>query len=295
MPYIQTFFKKHSFFNSNLRVETYSKLLKLFRKNNVNICYNKFIPHQYDSSKQNILLALESPAVIEYEKWISPNMNFVAEISFFNYMKLENYYCCRDLYVNADNFIDVDVGAMYENKPKLMSIISSFKKHLAGHKLRHEIIKENKNFIDVYGSGYGKFGDISNSYIDYMFQVVIENGKYPEYVSEKFFNCLKTQTVPIYWGGEEAVRKMGFNPDGVIFFSNKQELDNILKSINGNLYKKMRIAIYDNLYRLIELRNEQKLKFYLNSVMPSYMHTMNSYLYYGFNKLNLNIEKIIVQ
>ncbi len=290
---LQSYFKKHTILNSNLQIAIRSKLNKLFKKNSVNICYNKFIPEVYDPSKDNILLAIESPAVVEYENWIRPGMKFVAEISFANYMNLENYYCCRDLYVNADHFIDVKTGTIYNAKPKLASIISSSKKHLPGHKMRHEIIAAYRGILEVSGSGYGKFGDITPAYTDYMFQVVIENGKYPEYVSEKFFNCLKTQTIPIYWGGHEAVRKMGFDTEGIIFFDSADDLKHILNTLSPEFYHSKQKSIFTNLNRLIELRNEQKMNVYLNSVLLAYMQTTKSYLGYGYNKLNLAIEKII--
>ena len=57
---------------------------------------------------------------------------------------------------------------------------------------------------------------------------MIENGKYPEYVTEKLYDCIKLGTVPIYWGGEEALRKMGFDIQGFIFFDSLEELEEIL-------------------------------------------------------------------
>jgi hypothetical protein len=101
---------------------------------------------------------------------------------------------------------------------------------------------------------------------------------------------MKTQTVPLYWGGEDGVKKMGFNTAGIIFFESKDDLNKKLREISPKLYMSMKNATIDNLKRLIELRNEQKMLFYLNSVIPGYMHTTDSYLGYGYNKLNLRLE-----
>ncbi len=293
MSFPQSYLKKHNLLNSNLRISIFNKYKKLFRKNSINICYNKFIPRDYDPNKQNVLLALESPAVIEYEGWLKPDMKFVAEISFANFYKLDNYYCCRDLYVNLDSFIDVKTGKLYENKTKLLSIISSHKIHLQGHKLRHQIIKQFHSKLDVFGSGYRKFGDITPAYTDYMFQIVIENGKHPEYVSEKLFYCLQTQTIPIYWGGETALQKMGFDTNGVIFFDKTEDIKNILDGLSFELYQKMKRAAINNTQRLIEIRNEKKMNLFLHSVIPGYMHTTDSYLGLKYNKLNLLPENMI--
>jgi hypothetical protein len=284
--------RKYNFINNHTK-SIYNRYLKLFNKSEVNICYNAFIPKQYDPAKKNILLALESPAVIEYMKWLSPDMKFEAEISFGNYYSLENYLCCRDLYVNSDNFINVKTGTIFRNKPNEISIVCSNKKHLEGHRFRHELIGKFGNLIDVFGSGYNKFGDITKAYTDYKFQVVVENGKHPEYVSEKLFDCIKTQTLPIYRGGEQGLRKMGFNMDGFIFFNTSEELSQILSQLNTSHYQDKYSAITENLNRLIEIRNEKKMNLYLNTTMLRYMHTQQSYLGIGFNQLNLFPDKML--
>lgn len=290
--YTLTRIRKYNFIN-NYTKSIYNRYLKLLNNNGVNICYNAFIPKQYDPAKKNILLALESPAVIEYMKWLSPDMKFEAEISFGNYYKLDNYFCCRDLYVNSDNFINVKTGTIFRNKPKEISIVSSHKTHLPGHRFRHELIRKLGDRIDVFGSGYNKFGDIKQAYTDYKFQIVVENGKYPEYVSEKLLNCIKTQTLPIYWGGEQGLRKMGFNMDGFIFFDTIEKLSEIMEQLTNFLYQEKYSAMLENLHRLIEIRNEKKMNLYLNSTMLRYMHTPQSYLGLKFNSLNLFLDKVL--
>jgi len=290
MKRIQNLLRGRNFVDSNLRILINNKYQKLFSKNDLNICYNKHIQQSYNPKKKNILLAIESPAVVEHNNWISDDMEFIAEISFGNFKKLDNYLCCRDLYVNSDNFIDISVGSIYDKKPGLVSIVSSDKDYLPGHKFRHEIIQHFSSRIQVFGSGYGKFGDITDSYTEYKFQVVIENGRYPEYVSEKFFNCIKTQTIPIYWGGKEAVRKMGFDLNGILFFDTKEKLNDIIDMLSPELYESKKESVLANMHRIIELRNEQKMGLYLNTVMLNYFHTTKSYLSFDFNNLNLLVE-----
>ena len=121
-----------------------------------------------------------------------------------------------------------------------------------------------------------------------MFQVVIENGKYPEYVTEKFYDCIKLGTVPIYWGGEQALRKMGFDQEGIIFFDSVEELGEILnKDISAEKYAALASQIKNNWERLKEIRMVENLNLALHSVKIGYHQSAESYL--GLNKQKLNL------
>jgi hypothetical protein len=262
---------------------------KLYATNNVNICYNKFIRDAYDPKKQNILIAIESPAYFEYYKWIDPNMKFVAEISFQNYFKLKNYLCPRTIYANSDNFVEMDQGHQQWNKKELVSMVYSDKQIVSGHRMRHDISRTFHEKLHLFGQGTGRYlKQKSDTLLPYMFQVVIENGKYPEYVTEKFFDCLKTNTIPIYWGGEEAIQKMGFDKRGIIFFDKIQDLGSILEKISPEYYQKALPYVNKNRERLIEIRNEEKLSMALHSLKIGYHQTISSYK--GLNKQRLNLS-----
>ena len=268
---------------------------RLFRKNGYNICYNKSIPEDYDPNKKNILLAIESPEVVEYEGWLKPDMKFYAEISFANYYKLKNYHCCRTLYVGHDGWVDLDINNTFDNKNELVSMIYSTNNHLSGHKMRRDIADTFGERIDLFGSGTGKYLEKKiESLADYMFQIVVENGKYPEYVSEKFFDCIKTRTIPIYRGGEEGLRKMGFDPEGVLYFDSFEELDVILKeNVSSEIYKTMLPHAINNLNRLVELRNEYKFNFYINTILSGYLHSTASGVWQqksDYTRLNLGLD-----
>ena len=268
---------------------------RLFRKNGYNICYNKYIPEDYDPNKKNILLAIESPEVVEYEGWLKPYMKFYAEVSFSNYYKLKNYYCCRTLYVGHDGWVDLDLNNAFDNKTELVSMIYSKNNHYSGHRMRHEIADKFGERIDLFGSGTGKYLENKvESLADYMFQIVVENGKFPEYVSEKFFDCIKTRTIPIYRGGDVGLRKMGFDSNGILFFDDLEELNVILKEkVSYEVYKMMLPHAVDNLHRLVELRNELKFNYYLNIIMSGYLHSTNAGIWGNktdYSKLNLGID-----
>ena len=258
----------------------YFDFLDGFGANGINICYNSEIPKRYDPSMQNVLLAIESPAVVEHSGWLKPDMKFIAEISFGNFCKLDQYHCCRDLYVANDFFLDLDLSRDFsKEKTKDVSLIYSHNVHLPGHRLRHEIAENLTGRFDLFGSGTngGKFERKNSSHEPYRFHVVIENGRYPDYVSEKFFDAVKTLTIPIYWGGDPT--RLGFDPRGYYTFNTKEELIQILiKKANGANYAGMLPYAQKNLRRLVVLRNNFRMGAYFAPLYSNYLHTMRSYL-----------------
>ncbi len=101
-------------------------------------------------------------------------------------------------------------------KPLKMSIILSSKKIVSGHKYRHllvnKILSTNLD-IHIYGTGSkehgndprikGIFSDLE-PYNDYMYSIAIENTPDTElYISEKFTNCIVSNTIPIYYGADK--------------------------------------------------------------------------------------------
>jgi hypothetical protein len=113
-------------------------------------------------------------------------------------------------------------------KPKLMSIMVSYKKNTVGHNYRHAIVSHILKYnlpIDIWGNGAdeykkknlivmgGSSGNGANSkYIkgnfnsmgemckEYAFTIVIENTTHDHYFTEKLINPLIYNTIPIYWG-----------------------------------------------------------------------------------------------
>jgi hypothetical protein len=253
---------------------------KALRANGYNLCYNKYIRQDYDPRGKNILVAVESPEVIKQNGWLDENMNFVAEISFANFYNLKNYHCCRSLYATNDNFVNFEINNNYDRKNKLTSFIFSEKTRLPGHKLRHDIAQKFKDQVDLFGSGTGKFLQRKTDSLEsYMFQIVIENGKFPEYVSEKFFDCVKTKTIPIYFGGDHALEKLGFDHNGWISFDTLDELNTILREkVSESFYYEHLTSLEKNRQILLKIREHNYLQLVLNVVTGAgYMHTEESY------------------
>lgn len=134
-------------------------------------------------------------------------------------------------------------------KDKMVSIISSHKRQLPGHRLRHEIIKKYDTMIDgVYGSGYRAFDEKVTVMKRYRFSIVIENCRKDYYFTEKLLDCFATGTVPIYWGCPSIADF--FNSEGIISFSSLRQLQYILKNLTAEDYTRRLEAVGDNLRKM---------------------------------------------
>lgn len=265
---------------------------RAFEREGISLCYNDDIRRDYDPDRSNILLALESPTLVRANGWLEDEMEFDAEISFGDYYGLEHFYPCTDLYATNDNFVALEMVRPFNEKDRLVSYIYSFKNDLPEYRFRHEIAAEFGDRVDGFGSGTGRvLASKSDSLDRYMFQVVVENGRYDLYVSEKFFDCVKTLTIPIYYGGRQGVVDMGFDPDGVLFFSTKEELDEILsRRVGPSEYAELRPIAEANRRVLRELRNDIKARMFLSAVVPNYCHTVASYAAQATTGRNLGFD-----
>jgi len=114
-------------------------------------------------------------------------------------------------------------------KPKLMSIMVSYKKNTTGHIYRHALVSHILKYkwpIDIWGNGADEYkkkivigmsgssvsGGEHSKYIkgnfksmgemckEYAFTIAIENTCHDHYFTEKIINPLIYNTIPIYWG-----------------------------------------------------------------------------------------------
>ena len=252
----------------------------------LNLCVNGQATEQFEPDETNILLALESPAVVIDRNWVNPDLPYDAEVSFHKLSSAPVHSHCHDLYVNTDAYVEFLPQRSFD-KSRLVSMIYSFKSLLQGQALRHEIAAKFEQDLDLYGTGFdGQFVDKRESLDKYMFQVVVENGLYPHYVSEKLFDCFKTQTIPIYRGGIAGADVLGFEMDGIISFETLDELRTILSSLSRDLYEELQASVTYNSKHFRDLRTEARLKFYYNQVNLEYMNTPASFFDNDFKRLN---------
>lgn len=131
------------------------------------------------------------------------------------------------LFPFGDCWIPLDEQKIYE-KTKFLSIIASSKKYLPGHKLRHDVMVSAGTKMDIYGRCCNYVESKVDDLRDYKFNVCIENLQHTNWFTEKIIDCLRTGTVPIYWG----CPNIGdyFNVKGFIIVNS---LDDIINTINN--------------------------------------------------------------
>lgn len=260
------------------------------RENGLNICYDRFIPESYDPELDNVLVAIESPAYVKRgypdddSGWIDDEMEFIAEISWEQYTDSEFYFCPRAIYSTFDAFVTLENREF--NKTQDVSFVLSDKKYTKGHRLRHSILKNFGSKVDCYGNPVDNFIKEKTQALDsYQFHIAVENTNHLNYISEKFFDPIKTLTIPIYWGSKDSVRKLGFDLDGILFFESMNDLNKILDCIDDGTYQEMLDSVIYNKARLRELRNKIKLNYYLDSsIRYHYIHSPESFNY-GSSKI----------
>jgi|TARA_R110000796_G_scaffold240591_1_gene361728 hypothetical protein len=130
----------------------------------------------------------------------------------------------KNMYPYANNIIEhpmfmftesTDDHSFYLNnsfpKKKRMSIISSNYGHKLNYEKRHALFKgllDTDLDIDFYGRRWelndprykGAPYNKSEAIVDYQYSIAIENSSYNNYVTEKFFDLVVCNTVPVYYG-----------------------------------------------------------------------------------------------
>jgi hypothetical protein len=147
-------------------------------------------------------------------------------------------------YPYGSTFLKKEEFALYL-KHKNTSMLLSSKEYTDGHKFRHIC----KNFIlnkgvDIYQSSKDVHFNKVDTLKDYRYSIIVENGKYASYFSEKIIDCFVAGVIPIYHGCP-TIDKF-FNPDGIIKFNSPEELDIILKHGDNKLYELKMNAIKEN-------------------------------------------------
>lgn len=160
---------------------------------------------------------------------------------------------CEDLIKVCKNGLFYPYGATRLNKnqrkifskQKNISLILSNKIFTDGHRFRHACknFVLNKN-VDIFQAKGEEYVDKFDTCQLYRYSIVVENGKYESYFSEKIIDCLVTGVIPIYHGCP-SIDKF-FNPDGIIKFNSLEELDVILKYADNKLYELKMDAIKEN-------------------------------------------------
>lgn len=191
---------------------------------------------QIDHSKINCIWLLEPPIINgeHLARAVNNHKNFKYIFSFI-----------KDLQNRIDNFVYIPAGGTWlrqedmgiHNKTKNISTIFSWKKWNYGHQIRHAIydMYKNSDKIDFYGSGCEKeIGFKIDGLRDYRYSIVIENSIESDYFTEKIIDCFLSGVIPVYWG----TKNIGnyFDPNGIIFIQDHNELPSVINSLNEDFY-----------------------------------------------------------
>ena len=123
------------------------------------------------------------------------------------------------------------------SKARMISIISSQKKILPGHIVRHDLIKwmqENKMDVDIIGRGYRPFEHKWEGLAPYYYSVIIENSIEKSYFTEKLIDSILCETVPIYLGCHDIDNYL--DTTGMIICKTVDDIKNAVLSASINQY-----------------------------------------------------------
>jgi hypothetical protein len=129
-------------------------------------------------------------------------------------------------------------------KTKMISMISSNKSFTNGQRERLQWIEKIGDQLDLYGRGINEIETKEEGLCDYMFSVVVENGVYESYYTEKILDCFATGTIPVYLGSPDIGDH--FNKNGIIELTD--EFD-----VSDEIYYSKMDAIKDNLERVKQI------------------------------------------
>lgn len=121
-------------------------------------------------------------------------------------------------------------------KTKLLSVLSSDKAFTPGHKRRLAFVEAlQERFgseIDVFGRGIRPVEDKWDAIAPYKYHVVIENGQFPDYWTEKLSDALLAGAYPLYAGSPNIG---DYFPDAVLTRLNTAEFGTAITQIEKEI------------------------------------------------------------
>ena len=152
------------------------------------------------------------------------------------------------------------------SKTKLASMIFSQKQWNRYHSLRHDFFPQIQHKVDGYGTGCGKYIQYKSEGLnDYCFSVAMENFDSPGLFTEKILDCFLSGTIPIYFG----TKNIGdyFNINGILQFSDVEELKQIVEDLSFEKYMEMLPYVLENFEKAKNyIFPEEFIKNFLNNL-----------------------------
>lgn len=147
-----------------------------------------------------------------------------------------NFYGGRGPWVDDISFWNYDnlIKKKFEKTKSISSLITELSFDYGSSCLypkRHSILNMVKtlNFVDIYGDH--KISRFKKDALEnYRFNISIENEYENNYITEKFYDCVLTDTVPIYFGCKNI--KEIYPEKGYILIEDLDNLESIKKQLN---------------------------------------------------------------
>jgi len=99
-------------------------------------------------------------------------------------------------------------------------------------------------------TGFNVLGDKKNVMMESMFSIAIENTRVHEgFFTEKLIDCMRTYTVPIYYGPDSVLDI--FNPEGIIVVKSAKDINRVLVNLTERDYWRRLSAMSEN-YKIAE-------------------------------------------
>lgn len=203
----------------------------------------------YDKSSDYKILFLAEPCAIlpDLNKSALENCNHFDKIYTFNQSIIDKYETAELFEWGSSwlDFIDLEI-----NKKNHITFVTSNKNQSPGHELRLEIFEKlNKidfvNGLEVYQHKSPPFHHRRNDFFETSkFHISVENSQQQNYFTEKIIDCFASKTIPIYYGCPNIGN--WFNLDGIIYFNDLSELENIFDFIDENYYNDRQSVIEEN-------------------------------------------------
>ena len=200
------------------------------------------------SDKPKYIWLLESKQIIQniYD-WILTNYDFVSS-------RVDGIFSCdKELCEKYPKFMYATINAspwvldrQIFKKTKLVSMISSNKAIVPGHRKRLEFVNKFKEKVDLYGRGFNDISIKEDGLRDYMFSIAVENAVYDTYFTEKLTDCFATGTIPVFYGCKGVTEY--FNEDGIIFLDDNFDISSLTEEL---YYSKMNV-IKENYQRALD-------------------------------------------
>lgn len=253
--------------------------------------------------KENVcLFTLEHKEVIDYKQSFLDQFNqiFTDRIEIFH----SNKYFAPRLFPWFHKKTYDELIKDNPIKNKSLSIISSNKSLLKGHKARLDFVKKIKNYfgnsVDLFGRGFNEFDNKYDVLAPYYFSIAIENHTAKNHFSEKLLDCFLTETIPLYYNCPNIT---DYFPSNSLINIDIHEFDNAVKIIKKILdnpaveyskrYEQLRISKFLalNKYNLFAIISDN-----LDRLPKSCSGTKKKIrLYNNFKKIKINNLYIFVK